>query len=291
MLPKTWFICLALILTACQGDALFHFNPTPTPFPEKYSGEIQAGSFKLTMSCEGTGEPTIILENGLDYESWGSDSLHWFKSITRTCRYLRAGMNGEMIAGPRTTMDQVKDLHSLLTQSGVPGPYILVGHSIAGYNLVLYTDQYPKEVAGLVCADCRYSAFYQIYMKKLGSIGGNNKDVIDEQNLSTQLLDNWTQYKEQLDIRASDQQVLKVTSLGDRPFIALVGGATGNQFGDLVIRKVFNEAWLEASQQMSELSTRGKVELVPDANHSSILYNQRVYTAIREVFTAVVAGK
>ena len=48
-------------------------------------------------------------------------------------------------------LDQVKELHALLAQTGVPGPYILVGHSIAGYNMLLFTDQYPKEVVGLVC--------------------------------------------------------------------------------------------------------------------------------------------
>lgn len=33
---------------------------------------------------------------------------------------------------PRTARDVVDDLHALLAAAGVPGPYILVGHSLGG---------------------------------------------------------------------------------------------------------------------------------------------------------------
>jgi len=291
MLRKIVFLCLALILTACQGGAPFHFSPTSTPFPEKYSGAIQVGPYKLVLSCEGKGEPTIILENGMDYLSWDLLSTARFKKITRTCRYLRAGLGGEPINGPRTTMDQVKDLHSLLTQSGVPGPYILVGHSIAGYNLVLYTGQYPKDVVGLVCVDCRYSAVYQIFMNKLDSQNPNDTAVINQaRNDQNQVEDNWAQLQEHVDIRTSDQQVLKVTTLGNRPLIVLVAGAD-DFFEDKVLQQLFAESWMEANQQLSKLSTRGQIEVVPFYNHTSILSNDKVDTAIQQVYAAVKAGK
>jgi hypothetical protein len=38
MFRKMWFLCLALILAACQGGPLFHLGPTATLFPDKFTG-------------------------------------------------------------------------------------------------------------------------------------------------------------------------------------------------------------------------------------------------------------
>jgi pimeloyl-ACP methyl ester carboxylesterase len=47
----------------------------------------------------------------------------------------------------------VADLHALLRAAGVPGPYVLVGHSLGGLFVRLYASTYPDEVAGLVLVD------------------------------------------------------------------------------------------------------------------------------------------
>jgi pimeloyl-ACP methyl ester carboxylesterase len=185
----------------------------------------------------------------------------------------------------------VKDLHSLLTQAGVPGPYILVGHSIAGFNMVLYTDQYPKDVVGLVCVDCAYPAYYQIFMNKLDSQSPNDTAAInDARNIENNGEDNWEQYFEQLDIRTSDQQVLKVATLGDRPFVLLIAGAN-YVYGDPKIQQLYVEAWMESNQQLSKLSTRGQIEVIPKADHLSILTSDRVDAAVQQVYDAVKTGK
>ncbi len=293
MLRKFASLWLILFLTACQAIPLFRGSPTstsvpsPTPFPEKYIGAIQVGLNKLYIFCEGKGEPTIILENGLSFTSWNDNSLARFKTITRTCRYFRVGVLGEPINGPRTTMDQVQDLHSLLTQAGVPGPYILVGHSIAGYNLVLYTRQYPQDVAGLVCVDCRYPAVRQIFIKKLDSQNPNDTAaIVEARNGENVSKEDWKQNVEHLDIPTSDQQVLKETSLGNRPFIVLVAGSSKIYYLDKNIQQLFNESWMEASQQLSKLSTRGQIKVVPNEDHNSILRNAMIDSAVQQVYSA-----
>jgi pimeloyl-ACP methyl ester carboxylesterase len=45
------------------------------------------------------------------------------------------------------------DLHELLQRGSVPGPYILVGHSIGGGYVRIFASRFPSEVAGLVVAD------------------------------------------------------------------------------------------------------------------------------------------
>ncbi len=47
----------------------------------------------------------------------------------------------------------VVDLHALLRSAGVPGPYVLVGHSYGGLMVRLFAQTYPSKTAGLVFVD------------------------------------------------------------------------------------------------------------------------------------------
>jgi pimeloyl-ACP methyl ester carboxylesterase len=48
---------------------------------------------------------------------------------------------------------EVFELHNLLQAAKIPTPYVLVGHSIGGLLVRLYTEQYGKDVIGLVLVD------------------------------------------------------------------------------------------------------------------------------------------
>ena len=75
-------------------------------------------------------------------------------SFTRACSYDRAGL-GKSDPGPepRDSYQIVKELHILLANAGIEGPYVLVGHSLGGMYMRLYADYYQEEVAGLVLVD------------------------------------------------------------------------------------------------------------------------------------------
>ena len=75
-------------------------------------------------------------------------------SFTQVCSYDRAGY-GWSDSGPlpRTDGRIVTELHTLLTRAGIPGPYVLVGHSSGGLIMRLYAYTYPQQVAGLVLVD------------------------------------------------------------------------------------------------------------------------------------------
>jgi len=119
---------------------------------------VDVGGYRLHLHCVGQGSPTVVMEAG-----GGGNVLHWMLvqpaigRSTRVCAYDRAGMGwSEPGPLPRTPQRIVAELHTLLANAGIPGPYILVGHSIGGKYVRLYASQYPQDVAGMVLVDARH---------------------------------------------------------------------------------------------------------------------------------------
>ena len=116
---------------------------------------VDVGGYKLHIHCTGQGSPTIILEAGM-----GDSLLTWSKvqpgisKSTRVCSYDRAGYGwSEESPHPRTASTQVEELHTLLVNASVQGPYVLVGHSLGGMLVRMYAHNYPGEVVGMVLVD------------------------------------------------------------------------------------------------------------------------------------------
>ena len=70
------------------------------------------------------------------------------------CSYDRAGLGySDSSPQPRTSKVMAEELHALLQNASISPPYILVGHSMGGYNIRLFADIYRSEVAGVVLVD------------------------------------------------------------------------------------------------------------------------------------------
>jgi len=156
-----------------------------------FSGRVDIGGRSLYLECRGSGSPTVILENGYrgsarywieDYIQPGAPRtmvLPGVASFTRVCAYDRPGTiatstvddnadeslppapsdeqvlpsRSDPVSQPRTVSDTVDDLHALLGAAGVPGPFVMVGQSLGGLIVRLYTANYPDDVVGLVQVD------------------------------------------------------------------------------------------------------------------------------------------
>lgn len=116
---------------------------------------VDIGGYRLHYQSSGTGSPVVVLDSGL-----AGGGFDWaniqpeIAKFTRVISYDRAGLWWSD-RGPkeRTSRQIVKELHAMLTLAGIPGPYVLVGGSFGGYNVRLFTHEYPDQVAGLVLVD------------------------------------------------------------------------------------------------------------------------------------------
>ena len=116
---------------------------------------VDIGGRTLNIDCSGAGSPAVIL---LPTRFGGYGGYIKVRpevaKFTRVCWYDRAGEGwSDPPPAPRTSPSITNDLHELLQRAPVPGPYILVGHSIGGDFARIYAGRFPSEIAGLVLVD------------------------------------------------------------------------------------------------------------------------------------------
>ena len=133
--------------------------------------DVGAGR-RLQLDCRGNGSPTVVLESGLDaYGSLAWAAVH--DSIARTsrvCAYSRAGiMWSDPPSGPFDARNAARDLHAALLASSEAAPWVMVGHSIGGPYVMIFTQLFAAEVKGIVFVDASHPAQFAAYAKAIGT--------------------------------------------------------------------------------------------------------------------------
>jgi pimeloyl-ACP methyl ester carboxylesterase len=117
---------------------------------------VDVGDHRLHINCTGTGSPTVVIEAGLgDWStSWAGSVQPEVAKTTRVCTYDRAGLGwSETSPLPSDAAQFAKELHTLLQNANIPGPYVMVGHSLGGLIVRVFAHDYASEVAGVVLID------------------------------------------------------------------------------------------------------------------------------------------
>jgi pimeloyl-ACP methyl ester carboxylesterase len=142
------FIAIGGLMTAAAGTPSFRGQRIDI-----------GGGRHMHLICEGpvsgTG-PTVLFEAGAFGFSadWGAVQESLTKSGQRSCAYDRAGLGqSDPGPGPRDANAIVGDLERLLTVANEPGPFIYVGHSMAGVYARLFTARNADKVVGVVLVD------------------------------------------------------------------------------------------------------------------------------------------
>jgi pimeloyl-ACP methyl ester carboxylesterase len=147
-------VVAALAGTAYQWTATRN-DLAASPAPGRL---VDVGGHQLHIWCTGSGEPTVILENGL-----GGSTLSWsfvqpeVAKFTRVCSYDRAGMGySDPGPSPRTARRIAQELAELLDHTGINGRLVLAGASIGGLFVRVFASEHGDRVGGLVLVDASH---------------------------------------------------------------------------------------------------------------------------------------
>lgn len=261
-------VALLLALVGCAGPA--HNSGAPAAGGE-FAGPIDIGNGRhLYLKCLGKGGPTVILESGYHNSSdpWnqsdaaapatGPAVLPSLAADHRVCAYDRPGTlrypdppsiteRSSPVVMPRSAQEVVQDLHALLAAARLPGPYVLVGHSLGGLFIRLYAQTYPDQVRALAFVD----AFPVEIPDLMGSDWPTYRQALDHP--LPQFAD--APSFEEIDIDKSVAQVAAAPALPPVPTVVLTrtepfavpGTVTPEQSGKL------EQAWREASADLIAL--------------------------------------
>jgi pimeloyl-ACP methyl ester carboxylesterase len=110
---------------------------------------------RIHLFCLGKGSPTVVLTAGLgDWAAAWSKVQAPIALKTRVCAWDRAGFGfSDPSSAPQDVGHTTTDLEEALKRAKIDGPYVLVGHSMGGYESLLFADRHPRQVLGMVFID------------------------------------------------------------------------------------------------------------------------------------------
>lgn len=214
-----------------------------------------------------------------------------------------------------------ENLHALLEEVGAEPPYVLVGHSLGGPFIRMFTAVYPEDVGGLVYVDPTAIATeedaralavargwdYQRWREWLEATGSSEEDAqreIEEtyrQNMADTTLS--PQTKVILELGYTDYaEFHSLPPIPDIPVSVLIGGRFNASLfppqADFPFQLTcqgrechpgFLEVETEILSRLAQESTNGTVTMTPNSGHFiQIDEPELVVQAIREVVEASV---
>jgi pimeloyl-ACP methyl ester carboxylesterase len=143
------FILAALALSVCSPAwAQSPINP-PSPPPGEL---VDVGGYRVHIYCTGEGSPAVVIVGAGFSFDWGLVQPEAAK-LTKVCTYDVSGTAWSDPGPVLTCKGRVDEVHKLLQNAKVEGPYVLVGLSVGALVARLYASLYPSEVAGMVIVD------------------------------------------------------------------------------------------------------------------------------------------
>jgi pimeloyl-ACP methyl ester carboxylesterase len=252
---------------------------------------IDVGGYHMHLDCRGEGKPTVVMDAGL-----GGSSLDWslvqadLAGTVQVCTYDRAGMGwSEVSPKPRTPKHIADELHLLLTNGGLSGPYVLVGHSLGGKTVRMFALAYADQVAGMVLVDARselidaripkaeadafdvalgmqgllYAVARRFGVARAFGSGLAGVPLLSPATATemallmtqTDAIDETTREGE---ARSADDATLAKSTLGSMPLLVIASAASMAEIPN----------WPTAQRRLAELSTQGTLVVAEHAGHA-----------------------
>lgn len=270
---------------------------------------VDVGGHRLHLHCAGSGSPTVVLEPGGGEMAANLGRITpTISRTTRVCVYDRAGRGwSDPTGGPQDGVGVATDLRTLLHRAGVPGPYVLAGHSFGGLYVLTFADRYPDEVAGLVLIDStapdatsapataprgetdvlkRVSALAstlarfgvgRVYAQlSFGDLPGPSRDRVRASVATASTLRSTIDEFAQASDSMRDAAGLR--DLGDKPLVVLTAGA-GHDAG-----------WFAARDHLATLSSDTSHRVIGGATHEGLVADPRHAAGTAKAILAVVTS-
>jgi pimeloyl-ACP methyl ester carboxylesterase len=256
------------LVTACKV-------PSQGPFDRM----IDLGTHRLQVHIEGIGVPAVVIDAGI------SDSLEKLKPlqerivrVTRVVTYNRAGY-GQSEAGPlpRDAGREADELKALLDKASIPGPYLLVGHSLGALNVQIFASRHPDDVAAMVLLDPPPLSF--ILGREYGDLGAmagrmtaewqaiadsaSGSANAGEKARSTFFRMIASEHREMFGQTA--RLVDAIPTFGDIPLLIMAAGKPNPAFGPGAGE--YQKYWIEQSRALTGKSAKGQFVLAEGASH------------------------
>src|SRR6476620_159213 len=307
---QLYLVFTILAFSAVGGSYATVLNATDSTAMPVTGRLIDVGGHRLYLNCVGSGSPTVVLEPGA---GGTSSQFGWIAPVvaghTRVCVYDRAGRGwSEPAQSPQDGAQIATDLHTLLHRAGVPGPYVLVGHSFGGLYVRIFAAHYPDEVAGVVLLDStassepamsvipaadnssgdvigRFATLTSLAApvglgRLYGDLAGGSLPTRDEHQLAYDIAQGNTVrsiVEEYLRAGATVQEAASLRDFGDKPLFVLTAGE-------------HPESWMTGQKQSTALSTNSVWRVVDGATHQGLLgekqYAVQTSKAVLDVVTA-----
>jgi pimeloyl-ACP methyl ester carboxylesterase len=271
---------------------------------------VDVGGRRLYLECTGSGSPTVVLVSGLAEASvyWRGWIAPVVEQNTTVCAYDRAGQGwSDPPPSPQDGRAVATDLHNLLANAQIPGPYVVVGHSTGGVYARIFAAHYADQVAGMVMLDSQpnealtgglpdFPSQYSILRRatalfpslaRLGVFQLVNRFAGDPLPIPTRDEEravvsaanlNRIQRDEFAELPMTLKEAAQLTTLGDRPLIVVTAGkgaATG---------------WIPLQDKMTGLSTNSVHRVLPDTDHPGLIHDKTGAAASSQAILDVVVS-
>ena len=179
--------------------------------------------------------------------------------------------------GPQDGARIAADLHALLDQAHIPGPYVVAGHSFGGLYVLSFAAQFPDQVAGMVLLDSTAPT--------PGSEGSDSASEVSRLAVLKPAVgrlgpgrDFGSFLQESFEGAASVHLASMMTDLNGKPLIVVTADTN------------HDPAWLPAQQKLTTLSTNSLHRIAHATTHQSLIDDEADSAAASQAIRDVVVS-
>ena len=236
--------------------------------------KVDLGTHKLVSITLGSGDHTIVFENGLGTEMkiWVEPGV--FEALAeenQVIAYNRGGYgNSELGPEPRNIPRLIAELNEIIETKSENEKVILVGHSLGGSYVRSYAVEYPEKVEALLLIEATHEDFITV--------------VQDDENelvagIRTECPDKIGTIKEAEQFLEAMEYLDTLPNLPDVPVIALASTKLENG-----ITQVYIDQWLSVQESLGEgLSDFTLIATENSGHQIHVDEPQLVFDAIRQL--------